>query len=205
MRPAFWCMVTRRAILGFSLTLVLPRAARAAVEPWAQKLVDAAKAQIGVTVSYDPAYRKIAFPGGDVPREVGVCTDVIIRAYRDGMGVDLQKLVNADMKAAFGDYPKTWGLKRPDTNIDHRRVPNLQTFFKRKGAAKPIPSDPIDYRPGDIVTVMLPGNLPHIALVADQMTGDGSRPLVIHNIGGGARMENMLTAFQITGRYRFAV
>lgn len=198
-------MVTRRAILGFSLTLVLPRAARAAAEPWAQKLVDAAKAQIGVTVSYDPAYRKIAFPGGDVPREVGVCTDVIIRAYRDGMGVDLQKLVNADMKAAFGDYPKTWGLKRPDTNIDHRRVPNLQTFFKRKGAAKPIPSDPINYRPGDIVTVMLPGNLPHIALVADQMTGDGSRLLVIHNIGGGARMEDMLTAFQITGRYRFAV
>lgn len=196
-------MVTRRAVLGFALSLALPRAARAEIELWAHKLIDAAKSQIGVTVSYDPAYRAITFPGGDVPREVGVCTDVIIHAYRDAMAVDLQKLVNADMKQAFGDYPKMWGLKRPDPNIDHRRVPNLQTFFKRKGAVKPVPSDPRGYQPGDIVTVMLPGNLPHIALVADQMTEDGSRPLVIHNIGGGARMEDMLTAFQLSGRYRF--
>jgi uncharacterized protein len=198
-------MLTRRDVLGISLLIALPLPARAAFEPWARKLIEAAKQQIGVTVSYDPAYRKLAFPGGDVPREAGVCTDVLIRAYRDGLGVDLQKLVNADMKQAFGDYPKTWGLKRTDPNIDHRRVPNLQVFFKRKGAAKQIPSDPGEYLPGDIVTVMLPGNLPHIALVSDQMTDDGSRPLVIHNIGGGARMEDMLTAFQITGRYRFAV
>lgn len=197
-------MVTRRAILGFSLSLALPCAARAAVEPWAQKLIDAAKTQIGVTVSYDPSYRTIAFPGGDVPREVGVCTDVIIRAYRDALGVDLQKLVNADMKSAFGDYPKMWGLKRTDSNIDHRRVPNLQTFFKRRGAEKPLPDDSGGYQPGDIVTVMLPGNLPHIALVAEKMSEDGSRALVIHNIGGGARMEDMLTAFEITGRYRYS-
>lgn len=198
-------MVTRRAVLGFSVSLALPCAARAAAGPWAQKLIDAAKTQIGVTVSYDPSYRRIAFPGGDVPREAGVCTDVIIRAYRDAMGVDLQKLVNADMKSAFGAYPKMWGLKRTDSNIDHRRVPNLQTFFKRKGAAKPVPDDPGAYQPGDIVTVMLPGNLPHIALVADQMSDDNSRPLVIHNIGGGAHMEDMLTAFEITGRYRYSV
>jgi uncharacterized protein len=198
-------MLTRRDVLGISLLIALPLPARAAFELWARKLIEAAKQQIGVTVSYDPAYRTLAFPGGDVPREAGVCTDVLIRAYRDGLGVDLQKLVNADMKQAFGDYPKTWGLKRTDPNIDHRRVPNLQMFFKRMGAEKPIPSDPGEYLPGDIVTVMLPGNLPHIALVSDQMSEDGSRPTVIHNIGGGARMEDMLTAFQITGRYRFAV
>jgi uncharacterized protein len=196
-------MLTRRAVLGFSLSLALPRAARAEIEPWAQKLIDAAKAQIGVTVSYDPAYRRIDFPGGDVPRAAGVCTDVIIRAYRDSMGVDLQKLVNEDMRKAFDDYPKIWGLKRPDPNIDHRRVPNLQTFFKRKSAAKPVSPDPSQYHPGDIITVMLPGNLPHIALLADQVSVDQSRPLVIHNIGGGVRMEDMLTVFQITGRYRY--
>ena len=107
------------------------------------------------------------------------------------------------MKKAFGDYPKIWGLKRPDPNIDHRRVPNLQTFFKRSGAAAPMPVDSALYLPGDIVTVMLPGNLPHIALVSDQMAGGGSNALVVHNIGAGARIEDMLTAFQITGRYRF--
>ena len=164
-------MITRRAVLGFATTLAIPPSARAAVlvEPWAQKLVDAAKAQIGVTLAYDPAYRKLDFPGGDVPREIGVCTDVIIRAYRDALNVDLQMLVNADMKRAFGDYPKTWGLKRTDPNIDHRRVPNLQIFFKRRNAVRPVSIDPSDNQPGDIVTVMLLGNLPHIALVADQM------------------------------------
>ena len=199
-------MITRRAVLGFATTLAIPPSARAAVlvEPWAQKLVDAAKAQIGVTLAYDPAYRKLDFPGGDVPREIGVCTDVIIRAYRDALNVDLQMLVNADMKRAFGDYPKTWGLKRTDPNIGRRGVPNLQIFFKRRNAVRPVSIDPSDYQPGDIVTVMLPGNLPHIALVADQLSNDGATPLVIHNIGGGARMEDMLTAFRITGRFQFS-
>ncbi len=198
-------MISRRAVLGFAATLALPLSARSAVkvEPWAQILIDAAKAQIGVTPAYDPSYRKLDFPGGDVSRAVGVCTDVIIRAFRDAMDIDLQKLVNADMRQAFGDYPQIWGLKRPDPNIDHRRVPNLQTYFRRSGAAKPVTSAAADYLPGDIITQMLPGNLPHMALVADEMSADQSRCLVVHNIGRGAQLEDTLVAFDITGHYRF--
>jgi uncharacterized protein YijF (DUF1287 family) len=176
----------------------------AAVESWAAKLVAAAKSQIGVTLSYDPAYRSIAYPGGDVPREIGVCTDVIIRAYRDGLGLDLQTLVHEDMKAAFSDYPKLWGLAGTDSNIDHRRVPNLRTFFERRGASLPVSAKGADYQPGEVVSQILPDGRPHIVIVSDAMNDAGTTPLVIHNIGRGARAEDILFVLKITGRYRYS-
>ena len=170
---------------------------------WAKKLIAAAETQIGKTLSYDPAYTQIAYPGGDVPIERGVCTDVIIRAYREGLGVDLQKLVHEDMAANFSKYPHKWGLTNPDSNIDHRRVPNLQTFFARQNSSVPLSLDGKDYRPGDVITMNLPGNLTHIALVTQRPTADAQRPLCVHNIGAGARLDDTLFAFELTGHYRF--
>jgi len=173
-------------------------------QPWAAKLISAAESQIGVTLVYDPAYVGLGFPNGDVPRERGVCTDVIVRAYRDAFGFDLQREVNTDMKAHFSRYPKIWGLKGPDRNIDHRRVPNLQTFFERRDAALPVSDRAGDYVPGDhLVSQMLPGNLPHIAIVTHRRSADGERPMLVHNIGAGTRLEDRLFDFEITGRYRF--
>lgn len=169
----------------------------------ADRLLAAAKSQIGQTVRYDPAYTRLAFPGGDPPRDRGVCSDVVIRAWRDAFGVDLQARVNADMRARFSEYPRRWGLDRPDPNIDHRRVPNLETFFRRHGQVAPVSDDPADYAPGDIVTQRLPGALPHIAIVAKERSADGRRPLVLHNIGAGARLEDSLFAFPIVGHFRF--
>ncbi|MDO5091271.1 MAG: DUF1287 domain-containing protein [Cardiobacteriaceae bacterium] len=167
----------------------------------AAKLVADARAQIGITTGYDPAYRKIPFPMGDVAAETGVCTDVIIRAYR-GQGIDLQALVNADMRRDFAAYPKHWGLTKTDSNIDHRRVPNLQTYFRRHGASLPISDNPADYQPGDIVSWMLPGNRPHIGIVSEKHSADGT-PLIIHNIGEGTKEEDILFAFPVTGHYRY--
>lgn len=175
----------------------------ASAEPWAAKLIAAAEAQVGVTLTYDPSYVKIAYPGGDVPRQRGVCTDVIVRAYRDAFGLDLQALVHRDMRQAFAAYPAKWGLKRPDPNIDHRRVPNLQRFFTRQGAALAVSEAPTDYLPGDIVTHRLPGNLDHIALVTARANSDRTRPLLAHNIGAGTRLEDILFAYTLTGHYRF--
>lgn len=157
--------------------------------------------QVGTTLYYDGAYRAIRFPGGDVPMERGVCTDVIVRAYRHA-GVDLQLLVHRDMSRAFGSYPRLWGLSRPDPNIDHRRVPNLGTFFKRHGQSVPVTSRPEDYSTGDIVTWRLASGVPHIGLVSDSL--QSGRRLVIHNIGAGVQVENVLFAYDITGHYRFA-
>ncbi|ANH05989.1 DUF1287 domain-containing protein [Shinella sp. HZN7] len=203
-------MLFRRTLLAGGLVsgaaLVLPAGLRAQpAEDGAQKLVVAARRQIGVTLTYDPAYSRLDYPGGDVPRERGVCTDVIVRAYRDGLAIDLQVLVHEDMRKAFSAYPALWGLKRTDRNIDHRRVPNLQTFLKRAGAALPASRDSADYRPGDIVSQMLPGNLPHIGIVADDRSADGARPLLVHNIGAGARLEDVLFAYPLTGHYRYRV
>ena len=170
--------------------------------PDVEKLLAAARGQIGVTLHYDPSYVRLSFPGGDVPESRGVCTDVLVRAYRTAAGYDLQKAVNSDMKEAFAAYPKIWGLTRPDSNIDHRRVPNLQTFLTRKGTRLTITKDPADYCPGDLVTQMLPGNLPHIVFVSDRRSRDGTRPLVIHNIGRGTQEEDSLFAFPLTGHYR---
>ena len=174
-----------------------------ATEPWAEKLITAARSQIGVTLLYDPSYTRIPYPGGDVPRFRGVCTDVIVRAYRDGLNVDLQQLVHVDMSRSFSAYPKTWGLTHTDSNIDHRRVPNLQVFLTRQEAELPVSDTGLDYQPGDIVTQKLPGNKPHIMLVSNVLNSDCSRPLVIHNIGWGARMEDVLFAYEVTGHYRF--
>lgn len=163
-------------------------------------LIAAARGQVGVTLHYDPSYQGLAFPGGDVAPERGVCTDVVIRALRVGWGVDLQLAVNRDMKAAFSAYPKTWGLKTTDRNIDHRRVPNLQTLLSRVGAALEVSSDPAAFQPGDIVSWMLPGNLPHIGILSDRI--ESGYPQVLHNIGAGAKEEDRLFDFPITGHYR---
>jgi len=170
------------------------------VEPLTRphRLIAAARKQIGVTLTYDPAYVRLAYPGGDVDRSVGVCTDVIIRAYRDAFEIDLQKRVHEDMAAHFGRYPKTWGLSRTDRNIDHRRVPNLETFLTRKGEELPAR----DWQAGNLHTMRLDGRLPHIAIVSDQIGRDGL-PMVIHNIGGGAREESLIGRHQNERRFRW--
>lgn len=190
-------MLTRRGWLALLLAVWL---APAGADP-ARDLIEAARRQIGVTVHYDSGYRVLPFPGGDVPQERGVCTDVLIRAYRSAFRRDLQVLVHRDMKQAFGAYPHQWGLKRPDPSIDHRRVPNLATFFHRHGQSLPVGTTAADYRPGDLVTWRLPSGVPHIGMVADRRI-DG-RPTVIHNIGRGTREEDMLFEFTITGHYRY--
>lgn len=203
-------MVDRRTILkslalaACPALLTRPISAAAQSQPWTLQLVNAALDQVGVTLIYDPAYVRLHYPGGDVPAERGVCTDVVVRAYRKAFNIDLQRLVNEDMRAAFTAYPTIWGRKRPDRNIDHRRVPNLETFFRRKGAALEVTGDPTAYRPGDLITQRLPGNLPHIAIVTGRMTPDGQRPLVVHNIGAGAKVEDRLFAFRVVGHFRFA-
>jgi hypothetical protein len=156
---------------------------------------------VGKTTSYDPGYVALKYPGGDLPIEKGVCTDVVIRALRTGKNLDLQKLVHEDMKAHFSKYPTIWGLKRTDRNIDHRRVPNLKTFFKRKGFSLPVTKKKGDYLPGDLVTCTVPPNLPHIMVVSNRKSGQGV-PLVIHNIGQGAREEDTLFTYPLTGHYR---
>lgn len=169
------------------------------------KIVAAARTQIGVTLHYDPAYVGLAYPGGDVPRERGVCTDVLVRALRDALDADLQKLVHEDMRAHFSAYPKNWGLTRPDRNIDHRRVPNQRTFLKRRGCELPLAAakaDPSKFLPGDIVTCTVPPNLPHVMIVSDRKNADGV-PLVIHNIGAGAKEEDVLLKYPLTGHYRW--
>jgi hypothetical protein len=206
-------MITRRNVLlslaGASACLTPPfrmvahaQAVREP-EPWAAKLIAAAESQIGTTVTYDPAYARIAYPNGDVPRERGVCTDVVVRAYRDALGLDLQRLVHEDMARAFRAYPRIWGLARPDRNIDHRRVPNLATFFTRHNAALAVSERGEDYRPGDIVTQFLPGRLAHIGIVTHRDGTIGARPMMVHNIGAGTRFEDVLFAFEITGHFRY--
>lgn len=193
-------MLNRRLILCAALGLV---ARPAVAATWSTRLVEAALSQIGRTVSYDPAYAKIAYPGGDVPLDRGVCTDVVIRAYRHGLGFDLQKAVHEDMAANFAAYPKHWGLSRTDTNIDHRRVPNLQAYFKRRNARLAVTTRAKDYGAGDLVSMMLPGNLPHIGIVSSAMNDDQSRPLLIHNIGAGTQLQDVLFTYPVTGHYRF--
>lgn len=186
-----------RWLLGLAMAM-LPLGA----EETGTKIVEAARTQVGVTVSYDPDYVALKYPGGDLPREKGVCTDVVIRALRDGIGKDLQKLVHEDMKANFSAYPKNWGLSRPDKNIDHRRVPNLKAYFKRKGLSVPVTKKPEDYKAGDLVTCTVPPHLPHVMIVSDKKTAEGV-PLVIHNIGRGAREEDVLFTYPLTGHYRW--
>ena len=166
----------------------------------ATQLVAAARSQVGVTVGYDPAYRRLPYPGGDVPMETGVCCDVVVRALRK-QGVDLQRLLHEDMEGHFAEYPKNWGLKAPDPNIDHRRVPNLACYFRRQGWRVAATNDATAYRAGDIVTWDLGNGVAHIGMVSDRQTATGI-PLVIHNIGRGAKEEDILFNFTITGHYR---
>ncbi|UII78034.1 DUF1287 domain-containing protein [Flagellimonas sp. CMM7] len=175
---------------------------------WSQTVieeVDLVESALELTkqdVTYDPSYFSIDYPNGDVPSDKGVCTDVIIRAYRK-IGVDLQQLVHEDMKANFNAYPKIWGLSSTDKNIDHRRVPNLMTFFKRIGAEKSISNNAEDYLPGDIVCWNLRGAITHIGIVVDKKSRDHKRNLIVHNIGRGQVLEDMLFDFRIIGHYRF--
>jgi uncharacterized protein len=197
-------LISRRVVLAALPTLaIMPVWPRPPGTRKASHLLAAARQQIGVTTAYDPAYSTLAFPNGDVPRSKGVCTDVVIRAYRDAFGLDLQALVHADMVQHFSAYPHRWGLKRPDKNIDHRRVPNLQTWFARDGAKLPVTRVTQDWQAGDIFTSLVNGSLPHIGFVSDHTTG--GRPLVIHNIGGGTKEEDALFAWPLTGHYRWEI
>lgn len=167
-----------------------------------QKLADSALVLTHQKVTYDPTYRVIAYPNGDVPADKGVCTDVIIRAYRK-LGIDLQKEVHEDMKSNFDKYPKNWGLSRPDKNIDHRRVPNLMTFFTRFGTVLTITDNPQGYQPGDIVCWNLGGEITHIGIVTGKKSTDGQRYLMVHNIGSGQVLEDCLFSYRIIGHYRY--
>lgn len=198
-------MWTRRSFLvsALGLPLLPPLPLVEAQKTWTKKLVRAARKQIGVTTGYDPAYVTLAYPGGDIPRETGVCTDVVIRAYRDAFNVDLQVLVHEDMKAAFASYPKTWGLTRTDKNIDHRRVPNLEHYLQRQGLERDAPGTRDDWQDGDLVTMRLGGRLPHIAIFSghDPLTGTA---MFIHNIGGGTREDDLNADYDSPRRFRFA-
>lgn len=176
-------------------------ATSSSIPPASPPLVAAARAQIGVTLRYDPAYVVLPYPNGDVPQDRGVCTDVVIRALRT-QGLDLQQRVHEDMQAHFEIYPKKWGLRAPDANIDHRRVPNLQVWFDRQGWSVPVTDRDDDYRPGDLVTWMLPGHLDHIGIVSDRRSPFTHAQLVLHNIGHGTREDDILFAYPITGHYR---
>lgn len=166
------------------------------------RLAEAALARTQQAVTYDGRYVRITYPGGDVPSHIGVCTDVVIRAYRQ-VGVDLQREVHEEMRVAFDAFPQLWGLSRPDPNIDHRRVPNLRRFFERRGIDLPVTGDPADYRAGDLVTWLLAGRLPHIGIVVAEQSPGGQRPLIVHNIGEGPELADVLFSYPITGHYRY--
>ncbi len=170
--------------------------------PECRALCEAALDRTRHGVRYDPAYVRLEYPGGDVAADRGVCTDVVIRSYRAALGQDLQVLVHEDMTADFGAYPKNWGLSRPDRNIDHRRVPNLQAFWRRAGAALPVSRDSGDYLPGDLVTWSV-GGLPHVGLVVDRVAPRSGRWMIVHNIGAGPRLEDCLFDWPVTGHFRW--
>lgn len=190
-RPLRWVTALLIVFLGASGAIADP--------PAGPRLARAAARQVGVTTLYDPSYVRIPYPNGDVPVERGVCADVVVRAFR-ALGVDLQKEVHEDMKKAFSAYPRHWGLRAPDSNIDHRRVPNLMKFFERKNRHLSLDGT---YQPGDVVAFRLPQGLYHIGIVAEDRVPGADRPYVIHNIGAGTRKEDVLRAFEIIGHYRW--
>jgi uncharacterized protein len=188
---------------GWAVPPRVPQTASFAVAtPEGAALVAAAETQVGVVRLYDPAYVTLAFPGGDIRGERGVCTDVLVRALRVAHGIDLQLAMNRDMQTAFGSYPDKWGLSAPDPNIDHRRVPNLRHLLARVGAERPASTNAADFLPGDIITSVLPGGQTHLAIVTHHASSHGARPFIVHNIGAGTRVEDRLFAFEITGHYR---
>ncbi len=194
-----------------AVLLLASRASAAQVKPgdlarqnFLKKLVVAAVERSHHAVRYDPAYVRIPYPGGDVPADTGVCTDEIIRAYR-AVGIDLQKEVHEDMEQNFSSYPRKWRWLsgHPDANIDHRRVPNLMVFFSRKGETLAITERGEEYAPGDLVTWDLGRNVPHIGIVVDQKSPTSGRFMIIHNIGRGPKIEDVLFSWKITGHYRY--
>jgi uncharacterized protein YijF (DUF1287 family) len=181
-----------------SVAKALPRTS----SPQLIQLVDAAVEQTKVTTGYDPAYVKLDYPNGDVASETGVCSDVIVRAFRK-TGIDLQKEVHDDMTLAWAEYPKKWGARGTDTNIDHRRVLNLDTYFERKGKSLPITDNRADYLPGDVVAWDLGDGLDHIGILTNLSSEADQHYLIVHNMGAGARAEDVLMAWKITGHYRY--
>ena len=169
--------------------------------PEIKKVVDSAIEQTQQTIQYDPSYTKLKYPNGDVPIERGVCADVIVRAFRSA-GIDLQKEIHEDMSLHFTAYPAKWGARKPDSNIDHRRVPNLMTLFDRRSKSVPITRNPPDYIPGDVVAWELDNKLLHIGLVSDVVANGTPNYLIVHNIGAEARIEDVLLAWKIIGHYR---
>jgi uncharacterized protein YijF (DUF1287 family) len=192
----------RLAVAGLAI-LGLGTMASAGIHAGNADIVAAARVQVGVTVLYDPAYRSLKYPGGDVPADRGVCTDVIVRALRTARAIDLQKQVHEDSKANWNSYPhqRRWGQTKPDRNIDHRRVPNLMTFFDRAGYAAPVTHAAADYLPGDVVAWDLGGGILHIGVVTDSLSAAGT-PRVVHNIGAGTREEDILFRYAVIGHYR---
>jgi len=166
------------------------------------RLSNAALSIIDARIKYDGSYTQIPYPMGDVDKTKGVCTDVVIRSYRK-LGIDLQKEVHEDMKAHFSAYPTKWGLKKPDTNIDHRRVPNLEVFFARNGQKLAVTQKASDYKTGDIVTWMINGKLPHIGIVTNRKSADGKRFMIVHNVGGGQVLEDCLFRYDLTGHFTY--
>ena len=197
-------MDRRRLLLGVP-ALALGGCARARAVPVSgttATFLNAAHEQTKHLVLYDSGYTRIPYPNGDVAPGKGVCADVIVRAYR-AIGIDLQRLVHEDMTAHFELYPKKWGLKAPDSNIDHRRVPNLRVFLTRHGQSLPVSQDPAAWKPGDLITNQPSG--PHIAIVSDRMAPGTDRPMVIQNIGWGVREDDQLLSYPITGHYRYGL
>ncbi|HEY6045892.1 MAG TPA: DUF1287 domain-containing protein [Pyrinomonadaceae bacterium] len=178
------------------------RALLANSSPNLKRLIDGAIEQVGVTTSYDPSYQKLQYPNGDVPMETGVCSDVIVRAFRKA-SIDLQQDVHEDMTGNFSSYPTKWGLTGTDANIDHRRVPNLQTFFARKGKQVATTGSADTFMPGDVVTWDLGGGVDHVGIVVNVWYKPSQRYLIVHNIGAGAQMEDVLFAWKLTGHYRY--
>jgi len=169
--------------------------------PQLKQMLDGAIAQAGVTTGYDPAYVALEYPGGDVPEKTGVCSDVVVRAFRKA-GIDLQKEVHEDMKAARGEYPTKWGAIGPDKNIDHRRVLNLMKYFQRHGKSLPISDAATDYQPGDVVAWELTSGIDHIGIVTNMLSESADRYLIVHNIGAGTRIEDVMFMWTIKGHYR---
>ena len=182
--------------------LLVLTASAAMVDAGGAPLAAAALERTQHTVRYDGAYVAIDYPGGDVPKDVGVCSDVVVRAYR-ALGIDLQQAVHEDMTRDFGAYPDRWGLSRPDPNIDHRRVPNLETYFARQGAALAVTSEPSRFQPGDVVSWRLPNGLPHIGLVGPNRVPGTQRYLIVHNIGHGPEEADVLLSYELVGHFRY--
>ena len=173
-------------------------------KPFTTKLSDAAITIINPNIIYDPSYFAIKYPNGDIPKNKGVCTDVIIRAYRK-LGIDLQKEVHEDMKSHFSQYPnlKKWGMTKTDSNIDHRRVPNLEIFFERKGTKLIVSKNAKDYKTGEIITWLINDKLPHIGIITNKKSADGKRNLIVHNVGNGQVLEDCLFSYTIVGHYKY--